>query len=188
MTLVDSLVSLGVLVILAGLSVPLLTASREDAQVFAAARYLSAQAMLARSRAVQHGAAVGLRFEREGDGYRHALYLDGDSDGIRQSDVTSGIDRALGPHERLADVYPLVRFELDPALPSPAGGPAGGSTDPVRFGVTDTVTFTPLGTATSGSLYLRGRSGRQCVLRVLGSTARMRLLCFHPGEGTWREH
>ena len=188
MTLVDTLVSLGVLVVLAGLSAPLMSTAREEAHVIAAARYLSAQAMLARSRAVQHGSAVGLRFERDGaGGYRHALYLDGDSDGIRQADVASGVDRPLGPHQRLSDAYPLVRFELDPALPSVSGGPAGGNSDPIRFGVSDTVTFSPLGTATSGSLYLRGRSGHQCALRVLGATGRMRLLCYHAGDRVWRE-
>ena len=188
MTLVDSIVSLGVVTVLAGLAVPFLATAREESQVIAAARYLAAQAMLARSRAAQHGAAVGLRFDRDARGYRYAPYVDGDGDGIRAADVASGVDRPLGPHQRLGDAYPLVRFELDPALPSVTGRPTGnGSADPVRFGAGDTLTFSPLGTATSGSLYLRGRSGRQCALRVLGTTGRIRVLCHVPAENEWQE-
>ena len=158
MTLVDSIVSLGVLTVLAGVAVPFLTTAREGSQVVSAARYLSAQAMLARSRALKHGAAVGLRFEGEADRYRFAAYVDGDGDGIRRADVVSGVDRPLGPFQRVHEVYPLVRFALDASVPPvTATSPAGANTDPVRFGRGDTLTFSPLGSATSGSLYLRGR-------------------------------
>ena len=188
MTLVDSIVSLGVLTVLAGVAVPFLTTAREGSQVTSAARYLSAQAMLARSRALQHGAAVGLRFEREADRYRFAAYVDGDGDGVRHADVVSGVDRPLGPFQRLHEAYPLVRLSLDASVPPvTATSPAGANADPVRFGPGDTLTFSPLGSATSGSLYLRGRSGHQCALRVLGTTGRIRLLCFDRRMGAWRE-
>ena len=188
MTLVDSIVSLGVVTVLAGVAVPFLITARDGSQVTAAARYLSAQAMLARSRALQHGAAVGLRFEREGSRYRFAVYVDGDGDGIRRADLASGVDRPLGGFQRLQDAYPLVRFELDPAVPPVASSsPAGANADPVRLGQGDTLTFSPLGSATSGSLYLRGRSGHQCALRVLGATGRIRLLCFDRGASAWSE-
>ena len=188
MTLVDSIVSLGVVAVLASLAVPFLVAAREESQVMAAARYLAAQAMLARSRAVQYGARVGLRFEQEAGGYRYAAYVDGDDDGIRTADVASGVDRPLGPPRRLREAYPAVRFELDSSLPPVTGTSRGGANaDPIRFGSGDTLSFSPVGTATSGSLYLRGRSGLQCVLRVLGTTGRIRTLCYHPGDGEWKE-
>lgn len=187
-TLVDSIVSLGVVVVLASLATPYLLTAREESQVVAAGRYLAAQAMLARSLAVKFGSGVGLRFEKRGEDYWYAMYVDGDDDGIRKSDVASGADRRLGPLRRLRETYPLVRFERDTGVPTVSGGPAGeGNPDPIRFGTGDTLTFNPLGTATSGSLYLRGRSGHQCALRVLGTTGRMRLVCYHQGEGRWRE-
>lgn len=188
MTLVDAVVSLGVVTVLAGAAVPFFAAAREGPEVMAAARYLAAQAMLARSRALQHGAAVGLRFERDDDGFRFAMHVDGDGDGIRRADALSGVDRRLGAAERLREVYPRVRFELDPELPPVASSaPAGANADPVRFGSGDTLTFSPLGTATSGSLYLRGQAGSQCALRVLGATGRIRLLCFDRAAGAWSE-
>lgn len=188
LSLVDSVVSLGVLTVLAGVAVPILTTAREGSQITAAARYVAAQAMLARSRAVRHGAAVGLRFERDAERYRFAAYVDGDGDGIRQADVASGVDRPLGPFQRLQDTYPSVRFQLDAAVPPVAAQAAAGpAADPVRFGRGDTLTFSPLGSSTSGTLYLRGRTGQQCALRVLGTTGRIRLLCFDVGEGAWVE-
>ena len=188
MTLVDSIVSLGVLTVLAGVAVPFLTTARDGSQVTAAARYVSAQAMLARSRALQHGASVGLRFEKDAGRYRFAAYVDGDGDGIRRADVVGGVDRRLGPFQRLHEAYPVVRFALDASVPPvTATLPAGANADAVRFGPGDTLTFSPLGSATSGSLYLRGRSGHQCAVRVLGTTGRIRLLCFDRDEGVWRK-
>ena len=186
MTLVDSMAGVAVVALLAGMAVPFLLAARERSRVSAAAAYLSAQAMLARSRAVKHGAAVGLRFETDAGADRFASYVDGDGDGIRGSDVSRGVDRRLGPARQLRDVYPSVRFGLLASVP-PIGSsrPAGPHADPVRFGRGDTLTFSPLGTATSGTLYLHG-SGEQYAVRVLGATARVRVLYFDAAAAVWR--
>ena len=61
--------------------------------------------------------------------------------------------------------------------------PAGA--DPVRFGASDTLTFSPLGTATSGTVYLHDRSGRQFAVRVLGATGRTRILEFDAAAASW---
>jgi hypothetical protein len=47
------------------------------------------------------------------------------------------------------------------------------------------VTFTPTGTATSGSLYIRGRRDAQYVVRVYGETGKTRVLKFVPRSGQW---
>ena len=48
------------------------------------------------------------------------------------------------------------------------------------------VTFTPLGTATAGSLYVRGKHNVQSVVRIFGETGRTRLLKFTRGSRTWK--
>ncbi len=186
MTLVDSVAGAAVVAILAGMAVPFLMVAREQSRVAAAAAYLSAQAMLARSRAVGHGTAVGLRFEVHADGYRFSSYVDGDGDGIRGSDVARGVDRPLGPPQQLGHLYPSVRFGLLASVP-PIGSsrPAGSRADPVRFGRGDTLTFSPLGTATSGTLYLHG-SREQYAVRVLGATGRVQVLYFDAAAASWR--
>jgi hypothetical protein len=40
------------------------------------------------------------------------------------------------------------------------------------------VSFTPDGTASSGTVYVRGRGGAQYAVRVLGATARTRVLRY----------
>ena len=52
---------------------------------------------------------------------------------------------------------------------------------------TTLMSFTPLGTASSGTLYLRGRDGSQYAVRVLGATGRTRVLRYEPVTRTWVE-
>ena len=57
--------------------------------------------------------------------------------------------------------------------------------DPVRIGSSSLMSFTPLGTATPGTIYLRGRDGSQYAVRVLGATGRTRVLRDAPGTREW---
>jgi hypothetical protein len=67
---------------------------------------------------------------------------------------------------------------VDPASPAPGD-------DPIRLGSGDMVTFTPIGTSSSGSLYIRGRRGTQYVVRLYGETGKTRILRFNAGNGQW---
>ena len=188
-TLIEVMLSTGVFIVLMGMAIPLLLTGHESSQMLAAARYLSGQAMLAQSRAVRSGAAVGLQFKEGEGGYEVRTYVDGDGDGIRSADIANGVDHPLQPSGRLRDVYPSVRLGLDPSVP-PVGEirMSGPQADPVRFCRGDILTFSPLGTASSGTLYLRAsRSGEQYAVRVLGVTGRVRVLRFESAAGTWIE-
>jgi hypothetical protein len=57
--------------------------------------------------------------------------------------------------------------------------------DPIRIGSSKLLSFTPLGTATSGSIYVRGRDGSQFFIRVLGVTGRVRVQRYVPRTGAW---
>ena len=89
--------------------------------------------MLAQSRAVRSGSAVGLRFKEGEGGCEVRAYVDGDGDGIRSADIVNGADHPLQPPWRLRDVYPSVRLGLDPSVP-PVGEVrmSGPQADPVR--------------------------------------------------------
>ena len=186
-SLFEVLFAIAILATVTALAMPFLLASRDDIRMDAAARYMSAQIMLARAHAARHGAAVGLRFERSGKTYRMAMFLDGNGNGVRQADMRRGADPRLTPWWTLADLFPGVQVELGPGIPAVGSTqPTGAGADAVRFGRSDTITLTPIGTATSGTIYLRGPSGRQYAIRVLGTTARMRVLLFDAASGTWR--
>jgi len=49
------------------------------------------------------------------------------------------------------------------------------------------MSFTPLGTSSSGTLYLRGRDGSRYAVRVLGGTGRTRVLRYEAKSRTWVE-
>ena len=93
----------------------------------------------------------------------------------------------MGAETRLGDRFAGVRFELSPAAPAIGGStPAGAGADPVDLGASDILSLTPLGTATSGTLYLRSREGHQAAVRVLGATARVQIFQFDFQAGRWR--
>jgi hypothetical protein len=60
----------------------------------------------------------------------------------------------------------------------------GTGNDGVRIGTAGILSMISDGTATSGTLYIRGRR-RQYAVRVLGVTGRTRVLQYSPGDRSW---
>ena len=83
------------------------------------------------------------------------------------------IGRSARPND-WRDKFPGVHFELMPGVPD-ADGEGGTGEDGVRIGSARLLTMSADGTATSGTLYIRGRRGQYAV-RVLGVTGRTRML------------
>jgi hypothetical protein len=70
-----------------------------------------------------------------------------------------------------------------PEIP-PRRGTISGVDDPVQFGRSDLVAFSPLGTASSGTLYVT--DGRELFGIVLfGATARVRVWRYDGGTNEW---
>lgn len=182
-TLIELLFALSVVVILAGMALPMSTAALDELHTAAAARYVAGLVLNARMDALKRARFVGLRFEPSGPDYSFGHVVDGNGNGVRTADIRSGIDSPLGATRRLSDSFPGVRFGLQPGVPD-ADGVRGGSTDGVRIGSARILATSPDGTATSGTLYVRGRRAQYAV-RVLGATARTRVLKFEAGAGTW---
>ena len=182
-TLIELLFVVSVIVILAGVSVPVTNAALDDLHTAAAARYMAGVVVSGRLNALKRAKFVGLRFEATGADYMFAPFLDGNGNGVRTADIRSGADLPLGPGERLSSSFPGVQFGLLAGVPD-ADGVRASSTDGVRIGSARILTMGPDGTATSGTLYVQGRRAQYAV-RVLGATARTRVLKFEPGAGTW---
>ena len=185
-SLVDVMIGVAMAAVLMGMALPLLRTGHETTQALAAAQFLLAKAGQTRARALSSGTAVGLRFRQSAHGHLVRTYIDGDGDGILASDIRDGVDRPLESPWRLEDKYPATRLARDPTVP-PIGG-SRTSTNPVSLGRGGILTFSPLGTSSSGTLYVRGvRPTDQYAVRVLGVTARVRLLRFQPHTRTWIE-
>jgi len=112
--------------------------------------------------------------------------MDGNHDGVRTNYIQTGVDPRVGSVERLPDHFTGVDFGAQPGLPAvdPAS-PAPGN-DPIRLGISNMASFSSMGTATSGSVYIRGRRNAQYVVRVFGTTAKVRVLKFDQRARQWK--
>lgn len=168
------------------IAIPQLLATLDDYRTAGAVRYVSTRIQRTRMEAVNRSTNTAIAFVSAGDGYSFGIYVDGNGDGVRTTDINKGIDRPLGAPEHLADNYAGVDFGLLPGLPPvDAGGPPPG-TDPIKLGSSDLLSYSAMGTSSSGSVYICGRSKAQYVIRVLGDTGRIRILKFDPRSRQWK--
>ncbi len=184
-SLVEALVAIAIVLVMAGTALPVFRAHFADAHLVGAGQQFKSQFRLAWSAAVRSGVYTAIRFERRDDGsVWYAVYQDGDNDGVRSADIRSGKDRLVSGPFPLSGGAPGVSVGINagiPALPPEHGFLSG---DPVRFGVSDILSFSPLGTATPGTFYLAGDAA-QAAVRVTGGNARVRLMVWR--GGVWRE-
>jgi hypothetical protein len=164
-------------------AIPLVAGAIDDLRTRMAARYIAARIGATRLDALKRSSAVALRFEPSGADYQYAPYADGNANGVRSAEIRAGVDPVLGPFERLQDRFPGVRFELGPGVPD-ADGLGGTGQDGVRIGAARILTMSSDGTATSGTLYIRGRR-TQYAVRILGVTGRTRMLQYNAGDRSW---
>ena len=177
--------ALGVAATVAGFAVPQLQTTIDDARAVGAARYMSAELQRARMNAVRRNTSCALRFVESGGTYWFTEFADGNRNGVLASDIRSGIDVPIGPANTLSMHFSGIEFGARPGLPAvDAGGTAPGA-DPIRLGAGDMAVFTPDGTATAGTLYIRGAGERQYAVRVLGETGRTRVLRFDARRFIW---
>ena len=156
----------------------------EDYRTRAAARHLAQRLGDARFRALRQSTFEGLRFEAGPDDYWITSVADGNDNGIRTTELQQGIDRTLSPRDRLGWHFRNVTFGLLPGVPD-ADGQVTTSTDGVRVGISRILSMNPNGTSSSGTLYLRGGVQSQYAVRVLGVTARVRVLKFDTVRQRW---
>lgn len=177
-TLVELLFAMSLAGVISAIAIPQTLVTLDSMRTAAAARYLASRVMLARALAVQRTAAVALRFDTDSRGFRFAAFQDGNHNGVRSADIDANVDRQIEPPVRLPDQFPGVDFGLTLE---------GQSTNPIQLGGTTLLTFTPEGTATSGSLYVRGRKGVQYAVRVLGATGRARVQRYDERQHAWTD-
>lgn len=184
-SIVELLFAIGLTATLTGMAVPQVLATIDAARACGAARHVAARMHLARSIAIAQRQNVGIRFEPAGANYQFTVYADGNGNGIRTADINGKIDRPIGEPERLADQFKDVEFGVVPDLPAvdPSSSAPGG--DPIKLGSSHILSFSPVGSCSSGSVYILGRQRHQFVVRAFGDTGRIRVLRFEPRTGKW---
>lgn len=125
---------------------------------------------------------AGAVLQRINQDYFAALYQDGNGNGIRRADIQLGVDRRFyGPlklSRAMEDIHVKILNPQIPEIP-PKTGLIPNVSDPVKFGNSDIVSFSPFGDSSSGTLYLGCESQQQMYAIVLfGTTARLSLWKF----------
>ena len=177
----DVVFALAATVTMGALAMALTSSAIDEMRTATAARYVAGRIGSARIDAVRRATAVALRFEAVDGDHHYAPFEDGNGNGVRTAEISAGIDRPLGPSERLSDKFPGVRFELTPGVPDPDGD-VSATADGVRIGSARLLTMSADGTATSGTLYVRGRQGQYAV-RGTGVSPDARG-CYRTRQGT----
>lgn len=184
-TVVDLVVAMAITGILGGLSVPLVSRAVEAGRIRQAAGLVASRFRLARAQAAASTRVTTVVFDRVDGRWMFGVCEDGNGNGVRRAEIQSGTDVCVeGPYD-LAALFPGVQVAADPAVRGPDG--ESGSADPVRFGSSNLASFSPAGTCSAGSLWLRSAGGTQFLVRVAGVTGRVRILRYDAAAGAWRD-
>jgi prepilin-type N-terminal cleavage/methylation domain-containing protein len=183
-TLLELLFVVAIAGTVTAIAVPQSLRALDDFQTRSAARYLAQRIASARVDAIRRSTAHGLRFSPADSDYTFATVADGNRNGVRTSELASGVDRVLSEPELIATHFDGVAFGFHEGIPD-ADGHAAGSLDGVRIGVSRLLIVNADGTATSGTLYLRGRGRSQYAVRILGVTGRVRVLRYDAIRNRW---
>jgi prepilin-type N-terminal cleavage/methylation domain-containing protein len=186
-SLVELLVVLAVLGILIASAAPLVADTVARERLHAAALETAAEIRGLRQRSVTQRTAFGVRFIFVAGRWSYSVYRDGNGNGIRTADIVSGVDSLLEGPSDPDSRYGGIRFGLPgiavPAIP-PGTGPLPNPSDPIKFGSSNIIGFSPAGSISSGSLYLTDGT-RAAAVVVYGPTGRVRVWRFRADVG-WR--
>ena len=185
-TLVEMLTVVAILVIFGTLSAPHIRAYSAEVHLLGAGQVFRGEFRKARSMALTRGVNTALRFEAaDGGGWTLSTYADGNRNGVRSAEIVAGIDRRVTGPRQLTTGSGDVRVAINPGTPAipPDRGPLD-PTDPIKFGQSNMLSFSPLGTATPGTFYLAGAHA-QAAVRVTPGTSRVRLMVCRGGR--WLE-
>ena len=183
-SLLEVLVAITLMVILGGAAIPLAHNSVDRSRAAGAASYVAGRMALARFEAVKRSAHVAIRFIAQPDGYWLQSYVDGNRNGVLTRDIALGLDPPITAGERLDYHFSGVEFGIEPNVTGIDPGPFNAS-DPIQIGSSTLLSFSPTGSCTSGTLFIRGLRGHQFAVRVLGTTGRTRIFEFNFGARAW---
>lgn len=186
-TLLDTLFASALCITMAAIAVPVVGGSLDRERTIIGTQYLAGQLQRARLESLKQARSVAVRLEIVDERARVQLFADGNGNGVSQRDIDRAIDPPLTPPEFLDDRSRDVSLRINQRILDVSGAAefAPGD-DPLRIGNTALLAFSPLGGATSGTLYVAAHRGPQMAIRVFGGTGRVRVLMFDAQARRWR--
>ena len=190
-TLVELLLVLAVLGTMAAVAWPKVNMWAGYVRVRLAAGEVAGALAEARLTAVKYSAKVALRFETADDGaVTMTLYRDTDGDGVLSRDIRRGTDRVEKAQRRLQGFDERIRFGFPYGeAPREISRPSRRITrlrDPIRFNRSDMASFSSLGTATPGTVYLTDGYKVLIAVRVNNRSGMISLWSYDKDDETWR--
>jgi Tfp pilus assembly protein FimT len=184
-------VALAILALALAVAIPSLATLLGRRSVDAAAAVLAGEIARARQEAITRHRNVGIAFELSPEGDRYGVYIDGGQAGIRASEIASGVDRLTrGPMDFRA-AFDGVRLGIPGPTAIPKVPPSHGvlhpGDDPVQFGGTDIISFSPSGESSSGAVYLCDLKGDLRAVVVYGRSGRLRVWTYLADQHLWRQ-
>lgn len=188
-TLAELLAGLAIVAIAVAVALPAAATLRDGGRAAAGARIVATTLSAQRWKSVTNHRTRGLQFRKVGKSWAWREVQDGNGNGLRSAEIARGIDPVLSEDAFLERQVEDVVLGIPPGGPYPEAPPGTdtltSADDPVRFGRSDLISFSPGGSASSGTIYVTdGRRGFYAVV-LFGPTARLRVWRYRPEVGRW---
>lgn len=184
--LIDIIVATSLCVLMTAIAVPVIGGTLDRERTVIGAQFLAGQLQRARLESLKRARSVAVRLQMTEGRTQLRLFADGNGNGVLQRDIDRGIDLPLTPEEWLDDRARDISLRINQEISDVAGATTlAPGDDPLRIGNTSILTFSPLGSATSGTLYVAAHQGPQMAIRVFGATGRVRVLMFDARTRQW---
>jgi len=181
-TLVELMVVVSILGFFVAIGASSMTHARRDIALSAGTAELRALFQRTRLTAITHDRNIAIRFRPVGPLWSWTVYEDGDGDGVRNDDITKGIDFAIAP-QRIFQ-FPPVRVGVPSGtVIDPMTGQSLALRLPVRFGTSQLCSFSRDGEATNGSVVLTDGE-KATIIRIEGRSARITVLRWNGKKWT----
>jgi len=188
-TLAELLAVLAIVAMAVAVTLPAAAMLRDGGRAAAGARTMATLLSAQRWKSVAGHRVRGLQFRKVGSGWSWREVLDGNGNGLRTAELTRGVDPVVSNDERLERLVTDVTLGIPPGGPYPEAPPGTdvltAADDPVRFGRSDLISFSPVGAASSGTIYVTDGRGGLFAVVLFGPTARLRVWRFRPEVRRW---
>ena len=176
--LLELLVAVSLAMVMVAAAIPKAQSMVHESRLRGAAFYLRGLMRQVRAMAAAQSCYMGVVFDEVDGDPVFSIHADGNANGIRRVDVDSGADPMFREPYRLSETFPGVRYG---SLPAGAKLPMRG----LQIGRSHIVSFSPLGSSTTGTLFLSNDYGLVYAVVIFGSTGRVRVVRYR-GGGKWQ--
>jgi prepilin-type N-terminal cleavage/methylation domain-containing protein len=188
-TLAELLAVLAIVAMAVAVALPAAAMLRDGGRAAAGARTMATLLSAQRWKSVTAHRVRGLQFRKIGGRWSWREVADGNGNGLRSAEIARGVDPILSSDDALDGKLGDVTIGIPPGGTYPEAPPGTdtltASDDPVRFGVSDLVSFSPVGAASSGTIYVTDSRRGLFAVVLFGPTSRLRVWRYIPEERRW---